>query len=106
MTSAKFVTVRCTLDMMAERHSSGIRDVFSVPPVCVVFAKAVVDSIEASGGPCPKLLGEDDGVCLTFMLKDCKLFYCICEDEIDAFAFPKAHFGDAMIDVELLEDAR
>lgn len=95
---ATFEAVRRTLDMMADRYAAGISDGFSCPPNCAVFAKAVVDSIEANGGPCPKLLGEDVGVSLTFMISDCKLFYGICEDEIAVFAFPKAHFGDALND--------
>lgn len=95
-----FDAVRSTLDKMADRHSSGIRDAFSCPPSCATFAKAVVDSIEAEGRQCPRLLGEDDGVSvsLTFMLPDRKVFYAIGEDELDVFAFSRACFGSALDD--------
>lgn len=93
-----FDAVRQTLDKMADRYRAGIRDAFSCHPSCAIFAKAVVDNIEAEGGPCPRLLGEEDGVSLTFMLDDKKVFYGIYEDEVDVFAFSKAHFGAALND--------
>ncbi len=97
--------VRAALVLMAHRHTSGIRDGFSCPPECATFAKAVVDSIEANGGPCPRLLGEHRGVSLTFMLEDRKLFYSICDTEIDVYAFSKAYFGDALNDQRELPHA-
>lgn len=86
MTHPTFEAVRTTLDMMADRHSCGIKDEFSCPPACAQFAKAVVDSIEARGGQCPLLIGEERGVSLTFSVGHRKVYYLICEDEVDVFS--------------------
>lgn len=86
MADPTFDLVRDTLDRMANRHIAGLDDVFSCPPPCSAFAKAVVDSIEASGGPCPRVLGEESGVSLTFQMRSKKVYYIIRMDECDVLA--------------------
>lgn len=96
--SHTFDDIRKALDIMSDRYLSGFLDAFSCSPECAVFAKAVVDEIEAFGGPVPRLLGEDTGVSLTFELEDCKVYYAICKDEIDVFGFNRSYFGSALDD--------
>lgn len=81
-----FDSTRQALNRMAERYDARILDGFACSLPCAIFAKAVIDSVEAFGGPCPRLLGGDsNGVSLTFTVGYKKIFYVITDTDIDVF---------------------
>jgi hypothetical protein len=84
-----FADVRDAIDQLSRRYEDGFTDGFICPPDCARFAQAVLHSIEAGGGECPKIFGCVNGITFTWNIPSGRRYFMMEEDGIEAFDLPE-----------------